>query len=371
MTISHAEPGDRGITITWEDQSSADYPYSYLRDNDPDNLHPQTRERIFDLTTIELPIRPKLHELSAEGLRVSWPDKQQPSLYSSNWLRRHLPGERRPDASKIERVAWDEQSLGGIPRRNAADCANNASALRDALITLKRCGILILDSLEDSLDASKDFGDHIGFRRRTNFGDLFDVVNLPDPNNLAYTSIALPLHTDLPNQEIVPGYQLLHCYRNDVSGGESIFADGLKICEDLRSDAPEDFALLQSVQVPWRFHDAANDIRSHRPIITLSADGSVDYFVFNAHIADVPDLPAEVLDEFYLAYQRLMRRIRDPKYAIQHALQPGEMIIFDNTRVLHSRAAFDPTSGERYLRGYYIERNEVDSRIRVLDREEK
>lgn len=238
-------------------------------------------------------------------------------------------------------------------------------------MTLKRCGILILDSLEDSLDASKDFGDHIGFRRRTNFGDLFDVVNRPDPNNLAYTSIALPLHTDLPNQEIVPGYQLLHCYRNDATGGESIFADGLKICEELRSDAPEDFELLRSVQIPWRFHDAANDIRSHRPIITLSADGSVDYFVFNAHIADVPDLPADMLDEFYLAYQRLMRRIRDPKYAIQHALRPGEMVIFDNTRVLHSRTAFDPTSGERYLRGYYIERNEVDSRIRVLDREEK
>ena len=371
MTISHAEPGERGITIIWEDQSTADYPYIYLRDNAPEDLHPQTRERVFDLATVELPIRPELHEISADGLRINWPNKKQPSYYSSTWLRRHLPGKRRPDVSKVERVSWDGKSLGAIPRRSAPDCADNPTALRDALITLKRCGILLLDSLDDSPDASQEFGDHIGFRRRTNFGDMFEVANLPDPNNLAYTSLALPLHTDLPNQEIVPGYQLLHCYRNDVTGGESIFADGLKICEDLRADAPDDFELLQSVQVPWRFHDATNDIRSHRPIITLHEDGSLNYFVFNAHIADVPDLPTDLLDEFYLAYQRLMKRIRNPRYAIQHALQPGEMVIFDNTRVLHSRAAFDPTSGERYLRGYYIERNEIDSRIRVLDREEE
>jgi hypothetical protein len=121
MTISHAEPGDRGFTITWEDQSSADYPYSYLRDNDPDNLHPHTRERIFDLTTIELPIRPELHELSAEGLRVSWPDKQQPSLYSSSWLRRHLPGERRPDASNNDdRTRQTLNALSGMGNRLVA-----------------------------------------------------------------------------------------------------------------------------------------------------------------------------------------------------------------------------------------------------------
>lgn len=372
MKISNAEPGDRGIMITWRnergDQSTTGFPYVFLRDNDPEELHPQTRERVFDLTSVNLPIRPDSHAVSDDALRVIWPGKDSPSTYSSAWLQQYVPGRPRADASMVERVAWDGQSLGEIPRSNAPHCASNPIALRDALLALKRHGILLLDSLQDSLDASQAFGDHIGFRRRTNFGDMFEVINMPDPNNLAYTALPLPLHTDLPNQEIVPGYQLLHCYRNDATGGESIFADGLKICEDLRSEAPEDFELLRSVKVPWRFHDDANDIRSHRPILTLRQDGSLDYLVFNAHIADVPDLEADLLDDFYLAYQRFMQRIRDPQYAISQALQPGEMVIFDNSRVLHSRAAFDPNSGERHLCGYYIERNEVDSRIRVLDR---
>lgn len=369
MNIADAIAGARGFSITWDDQSSAEFPYVWLRDNDPGDLHPDTRERVFDLTSIELPISPDSFTSDPTALKVSWPRMEHPSIYTADWLQQHRPGQRRTDASVVDRTSWNRDSLATLPRCSMAACIADPAELQDALLTLKRYGILLLDGLPDSLNASQTFGDLVGFRRQTNFGDMFEVINLPDPNNLAYTALALPLHTDLPNQEIVPGYQLLHCYRNTTTGGESIFADGLKICEDLQNDAPDDFELFQRVSIPWRFHDATNDIRCHRPIITLQDDGSLDYFAFNAHIADIPDIDAPLLDKFYIAYQSLMKRIRKPRYSIQRALQPGEMIVFDNTRVLHSRAAFDPNSGERHLRGYYIERNEVDSRIRVLNRE--
>ena len=115
----------------------------------------------------------------------------------------------------------------------------------------------------------------------------------------------------------------MHCYRNGATGGESVFADGLRICEDLEKEVPEHFDLLQRVAIPWRFHDAENDIRRHRPIITLGADVVLDYFAFNAHIADIPDIEADLLDDFYLAYQGLMKRIREPRYSVRHALQPA------------------------------------------------
>ena len=37
--------------------------------------------------------------------------------------------------------------------------------------------------------------------------------------------------------------------------------------------------------------------------------------------------------------------------------------------VLHGRAEFDPSTGDRHFLGYYVECNEVDSRIRVMARE--
>jgi gamma-butyrobetaine dioxygenase len=44
------------------------------------------------------------------------------------------------------------------------------------------------------------------------------------------------------------------------------------------------------------------------------------------------------------------------------------MVVFDNRRVLHGRAAFDPATGHRHLQGFYVDRGEFDSRLRVLAR---
>jgi len=368
MNIADVTRGERGFTITWDDRSVAEFPFIWLRDNAPDEFHPDTRERVFDLTTVNLEITPDAFAVEPDALVIDWPEKQQASKYGAEWLHVHRPGQVRADPAIVARTTWDRDGMPAIPRAAADQCVGDQLKLRDALRTLKQFGILIVDGLDDSPDASRSFGDLIGFRRRTNFGDMFEVISRPVPNNLAYTSLALPLHTDLPNQEIIPGYQLLHCYRNTSTGGQSVFADGFKICEDLRRDLPDDYDLLSRIDIPWRFHDDGNDIRQHRPIICERADSALDYFVFNAHIADLPDMDAEMLYDFYPAYQRLMQRIRLPQYAIQHMLVPGEMVIFDNSRVLHGRTAFDVNSGERHLRGYYLERNEIDSRIRVLSR---
>jgi gamma-butyrobetaine dioxygenase len=369
MNIANVMHGERALMVTWQDDSVTEYPYVWLRDNDPGGFHPDAGERLFDLTTIPVDIRPDTCTLEADALRVTWPEPTSPSVFPLDWLRSHQPGRQRVDPAVVARTAWDRDLLDEIPRCRFGDCARDPGSLYDALRALKRYGILLVDGLDDSPDAAQRFGDLVGIRRRTNFGDVFEVIARPAPNNLAYTALALPLHTDLPNQELIPGYQVLHAFRNSVSGGESVFADGLRIHEDLRSAAPGDLELFRRIAIPWRFHDESNDIRMRRPIICETAAGELDYFVFNAHIADFPDMPAAELYAFYPAYQRLMNRIRQPRYAVRHALAPGEMVVFDNSRVLHGRAAFDPNSGERHLCGYYLERNEIDSRLRVLARD--
>ena len=352
--------------LLWADGSRAECPHIWLRDNDPGELHPHTRERLFDLKSVSLDIRPESWQLEASQLVVQWPEKSSDSHYPLDWLLAHRPGERRSDPALVDRSYWSSRDLRDIPRFDAMSCRHSASLLMDALQTAKRLGLVIFDGLEDDELAGESLGELIGFKRRTNFGTTFEVVNKPSPNNLAYTALPLPLHTDLPNQEQVPGYQFLHCLRNSVQGGGSTFADGFQICSDLRAQLPEEFDLLSKLKIPWRFHDANDDVRYRRSIIDLDSTGELSALSFNAHIADVPDLPSAQLRDFYQAYQSLMLRISDPRYLISHALQPGEMVMFDNRRVLHGREGFDPASGERHLRGFYVEHNEVDSRIRTL-----
>lgn len=56
----------------------------------------------------------------------------------------------------------------------------------------------------------------ISHHRETFFGTPFEVINVPKPNNTAYTADALRNHTDLPYFEYAPGYQFLHCLVNDA-----------------------------------------------------------------------------------------------------------------------------------------------------------
>jgi gamma-butyrobetaine dioxygenase len=63
-----------------------------------------------------------------------------------------------------------------------------------------------------------------------------------------------------------------------------------------------------------------------------------------------------------------MAMTRDPKYILNLKLKGGEMVVFDNRRVLHGRSAFDPNTGRRHLHGCYVDRGEFESRLRMLSR---
>lgn len=358
-----------GLTIRWPDGVTGTYPYIWLRDTDPAGFHPQTGERAFDLTSVPLDIMAEDVALSGGGLVLRWPGADRPSRFDLEWIRANRPGQRRADAADIPPEPWRaEIAAEGIPRADAQAVLTDDAALADWLAVTKRYGLAIVTGLPDDPEAGVAVARRVGHLRETNFGTTFEVVSKPDPNNLAYTADALPLHTDLTNQDLPPGYQFLHRLANEAAGGGSTFCDGAAVAEDLRLRDPAAFDLLVRVQVPFRFHDADTDIRARKPVIRTDADGRVTEVCFNAHLADILDLPAEEMTGFYRAYRVFMQMTRDPAYGIALKLSGGEMVVFDNRRVMHGRQAFDPATGFRRLRGCYVDRGEWDSRIRVLAR---
>ncbi len=361
--------GAESLEIRWPDGTTGTFPYIWLRDTDPSGFHPQTGERVFELVSVDLDIAPEAVELTETALLVTWPGADEPSLFDLDWLKTYRPGQRRADAANVERHAWRGDFGGaGVPRHDGSGIVGSDAALADWLADTKRFGLSIVTGLADNTDAGMDVARRVGHLRETNFGLTFEVVSKPDPNNLAYTSVALPLHTDLTNQELPPGYQFLHCLANEAEGGGSTFCDGLAVARDLREQDPEAFDVLTRVTLPFRFHDETTDIRSRKAVITLDTDGQVSEICFNAHIADVVDLdPAQMLP-FYRAYRKFMEMTRSDDYGIALKLGAGEMVVFDNRRVLHGREAFDPSTGFRHLHGCYVDRGELDSRMRVLAR---
>ncbi|SES22371.1 gamma-butyrobetaine dioxygenase [Tranquillimonas rosea] len=361
--------GAHGLKIRWSDGTVGEFPYIWLRDTDPSGFHPHTGERTFELTKVRLDVTPHHTEVTPDTLLVTWNDGETPSRFDLDWIKTHRPGQPRHDPADLAPVAWRADLGGeGVPRHDANGVLNSDSDLAKWLRDTKRFGLSIVTGLDDSTEAGMEVARRVGHLRETNFGLTFEVVSKPNPNNLAYTSDALPLHTDLTNQELPPGYQFLHCLANEAEGGGSTFCDGMTVAEDLRARDPEAFEVLSTVTVPFRFQDASTDIRSRKTVITLDTRGEVSELCFNAHLADILDLEPARMKSFYRAYRVLMEMTRDPAYGIALKLDGGEMVVFDNRRVLHGREAFDPSTGFRHLHGCYVDRGEWDSRLRVLDR---
>ena len=357
------------IHIKWSDNSDNSYPFLWLRENDPAGFHKDTNERMTDLTSIPLDISLTKAFIKDDVLILNWSDSENSTRYNLDWLYHHKPGKRASDPAAIKKRCWrGGMGRDKLPTAKAKDLLQDDDALAIWLENTQSFGLSLVSGLEARHDAGMEVAKRIGFLRETNFGTTFQVQSKPNPNNLAYTSVALPPHTDLPNQELPPGFQFLHCLANEAEGGGSTFADGLAIATDLRANDIEAFNMLSSVSIPFRFYDENTDIRSRKHVITLNLDGEISEICFNAHIAEFLDIDPKLMKSYYRAYGKFMKMTRSNAYLISLRLAVGEMVVFDNRRILHGRDAFNPETGFRHLHGCYVDRGEFESRLRVLKR---
>ena len=219
-----------------------------------------------------------------------------------------------PDPAVVTSAVWrGDTTKADLPRADASALLSDDGALYDWLAAAKAWGLALVDGLSSDPESGMAVARRIGFLRETNFGKTFEVKSKANPNNLAYTAVALPLHTDLANQELPPGFQFLHCLANEAVGGGSVFADGFAIAADLRATDPAAFDLLSRRSVPFRFHDVDHDIRQRQTVIRLDEYGNPAEICWNAHLAGIFDMPAETLADYYAAYRALMAATRDPR----------------------------------------------------------
>lgn len=68
--------------------------------------------------------------------------------------------------------------------------------------------------------------------------------------------------------------------------------------------------------------------------------------------------PFSEMEAWYRAYGRFSRLIRDPRSQYRAALAPGDIILYDNWRMLHGRTGFQ---GSRWMRGIYFDDTDDDA----------
>lgn len=366
--IIAVQQNEHSLFVEWSDGTESQFHHLWLRDNCPTAFHKDTQERDFDLLSVSEDIYPLSVAVADDVLNIEWSEGEHKSCFLQSWLSQYSYSEIAKKRHTTEYQSWDSSFVNNIFHAQYDEVMASDNALFKWMTELDKSGLTLIDDMPDTTDSTVLFASRIDYLRRTNFGTTFDVLSVESPINLAYTSIALPLHTDLSNQETPPGYQFLHCLANESVGGESIFVDGLKAAEELRDKYPEYFKILSEQVIPFRFQDDSHDIREHQSVINVDQFGNIIEIKFNAHLAGVFDLPADIMREYYLAYRRLMENIRDERFKIELKLTAGQMVVFDNRRVLHGRNKFEDSSGRRHLHGCYVDRSEFKSRLRILSK---
>ena len=189
----------------------------------------------------------------------------------------------------------------------------------------------------------------------------------------AYTNIALPAHTDTTYFTDPVGLQLFHLLKHTGTGGESLLVDGFNVALQLQQKHRWAFDLLTTLKISS--HCAGDkDIFIQPspltfPIIRLDPDtGHLLQIRFNNDDRSVLSFPGiksagEQVELFYAALQEWSKLLKSKENELWVKLEPGQVVIMDNWRVLHGRASF---TGFRRMVGCYIGYDDFQSRLKTV-----
>lgn len=328
----------------------------------------RTRESKVDPADLPDPAVLAAAELHDGHLVVAW-DGAPDSEFDSGWLRHVADGRQRVDASRPISQPWTTADFTEPPTFDGlAVLRGDAAACQEWLLALCRTGLTRLEGLPLDDDVTPRIGQAIGALRDTNFGVTWPVSVDLAPTSTANTPLPLPPHSDLPTRETPPGFQLLHCQVNTCDGGLSTMADGYAVAAWLRAEEPEHYEALTTLR--WTFFNRSreHDHRWSGPIIDEGGPGEPLTLRAFHPVRGFPDMAPADQPRAYAALRRFSEVAGSDNFQMRYGFRPGDLVTFDNRRILHGRTAIDAGGGQRVLHGTYIDHDEIYSRLRVLTR---
>ena len=366
LNFMKIEINNNKVFLKGENRIEEIHPF-WLRERvENDNLlDKKTQQRLFDPSKMESNIDIKSARIESDSLNLSFSDGIETQLKIDKIIS-EFATTNSVNKFKIKEK-WNS-SFSNKKKFNYHEEIFESIEMHDFLTTFYKYGFVIIQNVPTSNNFLVNFANSIGSVRRTNFGEYFNVLSKPNPNDLAYTPLPLSPHTDNPYRNPVPCIQILHCIENEVKGGFSTLVDGYTVTEDLKKSFPEYYEILTKVKVKFRFIDKDVILEDWSELIELDENKNFKQVRFSPRLDFVPVLKKDELDLYYKARKQLSDLYNSDFYRIEFKLMPGDLMMMDNFRLLHGRTSFDPNDGKRFLQGCYIDYDSTDGRLRHLSR---
>ncbi|MBA2460422.1 MAG: TauD/TfdA family dioxygenase [Actinobacteria bacterium] len=362
MATTTVTPDGRTLALGWPDGREGRFHAAWLRDSCPcpECRHP-SGQRLLDSVAIPDDVALASATAGNRAVDVVFTDGHEAS-FDDGWL-----GEQVAPPAPRPRRLWDAEIAQELPVERYEDVTAAGEALRRWLAAVDELGFGLLTGGPTEPGTVTRVAELFGYVRETNYGRLFDVRSVIDATNLAYTGLGLGPHTDNPYRDPTPTLQLLHCLSSSAGGGENTLVDGFRVGEELRSSDPAAFEVLARTPIRFRYSDGDTELEAERTVLELNERDELRAIHFNTRSAVPPRLEPEAAAAFYSAYRTFGRLLGSAEHVLQFKLEPGDLFIVDNERVLHGRTGYSE-AGERHLQGCYADRDGLRSRLAVLSR---
>ena len=367
---------DDELVIEWYDGKESRVYAHWLRDHCqmPTSINTNNGQRLFSVVDIpEETYIEKAYKDEKGNVCVLFQPENHLSVFSQSWLRKNCYDLNLhfDDRSERQKKLWQKDTFeAGLPFVDFESMCNDESGKLDMLRLIRDVGFVVLENVPTKEGQVLKVISELGYTRETNYGALFEVRTEVNPNNLAYTNMGLRSHTDNPYRDPVPTVQLLHCLESSTEGGDSVLVDGFKAATVLRQESKEDFDILTSTWINFRFSDAKTDLRSRVPMIELNDNNEIVKVRYNNRSIDTIKLPTNKIRHFYKAYRHWSEIIEREDLKIIFKLSEGDLMLLDNTRIMHARTAFSK-KGKRYLQGAYTDLDGLCSLLNILENRKK
>lgn len=368
MTYDRIEQKKLGLQVKWPDATSGFFHYVWLRDCCHCEIcgDSYSSNRFLHPNDVPMDVVPESVELvGPNSLRIVWRQDHHHSTYDLDWLKRHQYSGDALDKRVKPPVVWDSRICEHLPAVRYRQASKEAEHRLDCLRKLRDYGFVIVRGGPETEQGAERVAGLIGEVSDSAYGRFFDLTPGSKYRTAGNTMHPVPPHTDEAFRYSPPGVNVLHCIRHAESGGESILVDGFKLGEVLRESEPRMFRLLTKQPQPYhRIVDENNlDQRARAPVFTLNEHGLIVGFRFHPRSRAPFDVPEDLFLEMYAANRKLCDMMFDKRYQAIFKLKSGDAVLFDNHRVMHSRAGFsDP---DRKLRICNVSREQFHEQLRL------
>ncbi|PYH47993.1 putative Gamma-butyrobetaine hydroxylase subfamily [Aspergillus saccharolyticus JOP 1030-1] len=345
-----------------------------------------TKQRNFRTTDIPLDIKPQSIRVLGKLVTIYWDETAErggihKSSYTINLMKNGVLGPLLQSAASVRRWRhlWNRKEIEKIVHWiDYRDYMQEGEEFARALQSLAETGLIFVKNIPESRSEVEKLATRLGPLRNTFYGPTWDVRNKPNAENVAYTNQFLNFHMDLMYMNEPPGYQLLHCLKNSCDGGESLFADTFHVARSMYKSKRPLWKALTKMHLTYEYNHENHFYTNTWPVFQLEQPPppeGVMRRVTRVHYS--PPFQGRVTDryadpqEWALATRALKyfaQKLEDPRNAFELKLDPGQCVIFENTRVVHARRAFNTNQGDRWLAGAYVDEDAVLSRIRTAAR---